>query len=237
MLLFELAQVNDSNWLLIGGQMMYVLAVEHGTQLPRPTSDVDVVVDVRARPGGTQWLASWLIDRGFEQDTPSADGISHRFIRPANPGPGMVVVDVLGPDGLGPRTRLTTVPPGYTVQTPGATQGFRRSEQIDVGVRAANGQRRTGRVRRPNLLGALILKSEATALAVRVNPDRDWQDCALLLSMAPDPYALTTDLTRKDRQRLARLAGLRDRAHPGWMTLNDENYRRGMATLDILLGR
>jgi hypothetical protein len=214
LLLFELAEANDSDWLLIGGQMMFVLAVEHGTQLPRPTTDLDLVVDVRALPGGTRWLASWLTERGFEQDPPSADGVSHRFTRLADPGPGQVVVDILGPEGLGSRASLTTVPPGYTVQTPGATQGFQRSELVDVELRVADGQLLIGRVRRPNLLGALVLKSEATTLPVRTNPGRDWQDCALLLSMAPDPHALKAELTRKDRQRLKRLEALRDRTTP-----------------------
>jgi hypothetical protein len=108
--LLELAEDNDTDWLLIGGQMMYLLAIEHGTQLPRPTADMDVVVNVGARPGGTRWLAGWLLDRGFGQDTPSADGISHRFSRSVGVGHGTVIFDVLAPEGLGETTDLTTVP-------------------------------------------------------------------------------------------------------------------------------
>lgn len=235
-LLFELAEVNDTDWLLVGGQIMYLLALEHGAELPRPTADVDVVVDVRALPGGTEWLASWLVDRGFEQDMPSSDGISHRFRRRADPGPGMVIVDVLGPEGLGPRTKLLTVPPGRTVAVPGTVQGFARSALIDVNVQRADGTQISGQVRRPNPLGALVLKTEATTLAVRENPERDWQDCALLLSIIPDPIGLAEDLERKDRKRLRRLDALRERNHVGWATLTSDDHRRGVATLDFLVG-
>lgn len=64
-ILFELADESDSDWVLVGGQMMYLLAKEHGTQLPRPTDDMDVVVDIRTRPGGTGWLATWLLNRDW----------------------------------------------------------------------------------------------------------------------------------------------------------------------------
>jgi hypothetical protein len=74
-LLFELAEDNGEDWLLVGGQMMFLLAAEHHARLPRATVDVDVVVNVRALPGGTQWLSAWLTKRDFEQETPSADGI------------------------------------------------------------------------------------------------------------------------------------------------------------------
>jgi hypothetical protein len=80
--LFDLAEANTSDWLLIGGQMMFLLAVEHGASLPRATDDVDVVVNVRTMVRRTKWLSDWLSDwllaRGFEQDGVSADGIGHR---------------------------------------------------------------------------------------------------------------------------------------------------------------
>lgn len=64
--LFRLAEVNHENWCLLGGQMMYLLAIEAGRSLPRPTSDMDVVVDLRAHKGSTEWLAKWLVSHGFE---------------------------------------------------------------------------------------------------------------------------------------------------------------------------
>jgi hypothetical protein len=55
-LLFDLAQIDVRSWMLIGGQLVYLLAAENGTELPRPTDDIDVVIDVRVRPGGTEWF-------------------------------------------------------------------------------------------------------------------------------------------------------------------------------------
>jgi hypothetical protein len=236
-LLFEMAQDNREDWLLVGGQMMFLLAVEYGARLPRATDDVDVVVDVRALPQGTEWLASWLIERGFEQEAPSADGISHRFSRPADPGPGAVAFDVLAPEGLGQRTRILTVPPGRTVQVPGASQAFGRSELVDVAVSGLLDRgRQTGRVRRPNLLGALVTKAAATSeIAVRHNPERDWQDAALLLSLVTDPLTMAAQITAKDRQRLNRLSPLLELRHPGWAVLTADDFRRGAATLSFLI--
>jgi hypothetical protein len=207
--LFDLAEANTGDWLLIGGQMMFLLAVEHGASLPRATDDVDVVVNVRTMVRGTEWLSDWLLARGFEQDGVSADGIGHRFSRLAEPGPGRVVFDVLAPEGLADRTQVFTKRPARTVQVPGTVQAFERSNVVDVAV--------TGMLRRGR------------------HPARDWQDAALLLSLMPDPMATAAECGRKDRQRLGRLAPLRDRGHVGWSTLSDEDYRRGTAALAFLV--
>lgn len=236
LLLLELDTANRDAWVLIGGQMVFVLAIENGTQLPRATADMDVVVDVRLFQGGTEWLAYWLVDHGFTQDKPSTDGISHRFSRQVIPEAGTVIFDILAPDGLSEATDVTTVPPGRTVQTPGGTQGLNRARRVELAVNTADGRRVTGNVSVPDLLGALVLKAAATAeLTVRENPIRDWADCALLLAMLPDPFATAAALTRGDRRRIGRLTDLRDRAHPGWDGLSDNDYRAGTTALNILL--
>jgi len=58
-LLFNLAEEDPEHCCLLGGQMMYLLAAEAGRSLPRPTADMDVVVDLRARKRSTEWLAGW----------------------------------------------------------------------------------------------------------------------------------------------------------------------------------
>ena len=233
--LFDLAEETETDWVLVGGQMIFLLAAEHGTQLPRATDDMDVVVDVRTRPGGTAWLSAWLMERDFEQGGISADGISHRFTRVIEPGPGRLIFDVLAPDGLGPATDLTTKAPGRTIETPGGTQALGRGEVVDIQVHCSNGDVVAGYVCRPDLLGALVMKAAATSeIAVRSNPDRDWQDCALLLAMVEDPIAMAEALRPRDRQRLRRLGPLRERTHHGWVALTDEDHRRGSAALDFL---
>lgn len=237
-LLFELSKADPNSWMLIGGQMMQVLAAEWGmSERVRPTDDVDVVVDVRQRPGGTEWLSRWLTDREFVFQGVNADGVGHRFERLASGGPGRTIVDVLAPDGLGARTKTYTVRPARTVQAPGTVQAFARSDVVDVRVSGieARGER-SGVVRRPNLLGALIAKAAATTIPVRDNPDRDWQDVALLLAAIPDPMFTAEQCGRKDRQRLGRVERLRDREHVGWANLDEESYRRGSASLAFLIG-
>jgi hypothetical protein len=234
--LFELAETDADSWLLIGGQMMYLLAAENGAALPRPTDDVDVVVDVRTRPNGTEWLADWLVQRGFALEGISADGIGHRFVRPADPGPGRVAFDVLAPEGLGDRTGVFTRRPARTVQAPGTQQAFARAELGKVTVTGAlGGPERTGIVRRPNMLGALVLKAAATTIPVRENPMRDWQDAALLLTLLPDPLTASSECDRKDRKRLRVLTPLHDPGHRGWALVDGGSYRTGITALDFLL--
>lgn len=140
--LFDLNEVDSTSCLLVGGQMMQLLSVEHAAPVVRPTDDVDVVVDVRTRPQGTRWLAGWLQERGFTLEGSNPDQIGHRFVRPATGGPGKVIVDVLGPEGVGPRASLVTVPPNRTVQVPGSVQALRRSRVVSVRISGLVGRPR-----------------------------------------------------------------------------------------------
>lgn len=238
-ILFELADVDIESWTLIGGQMMHVLAAEHEvSETVRPTDDVDIVMDVRVKPGGTEWLAKWLQARHFVLEGVNTNGVGHRFVRDAAGGPGRTIVDVLAPEGLGERTNTYTVRPARTVQAPGTSQAFRRSEVVQVTVSGTTGRgERSGVVRRPDLLGALIAKASATAIPIRDNRERDWQDAALLLATIPDPISTAEACDGKDRQRLRRLTPLESRDHPGWANLDDEALRRGSATLAFLLDK
>jgi hypothetical protein len=237
--LLDLAEHDSESWLLVGGQMMFLLAAEHSVTLPRPTADMDVVVDVRARPRGTEWLAAWLIEQGFVLDGTSPDGIGHRFVREADRGRGTVQFDVLGPEGVGSRANLLTLPPARTVQAPGSAQAFHRSSVVPVTVSGTSGRRpRSGQVRRPDVLGALVAKAAATQIAARQHPERDWQDAALLLSLLVDPLAAAETCTKKDRQRLRLLEPLSDPGHRGWAVFEDDSaHRRGTTTLAFLLDR
>ena len=233
--LFELTAVEPNACVLIGGQMMHLLVVEHGAEPVRTTVDVDVVVNVRTRPGGTRWLSTWLTDRDFTFAGASPEGVGHRFTRPADPGPGTVIFDVLGPEGVGARTSLTTTPPARTIEVPGATQAMRRS-LVDVSVSGVgHGEVRDGQVRRPSLLGALVAKAAATTIVVRTNPERDWQDAAALTTLIADPRAMAIECDRKDRQRLERLEPLIDVAHSGWDGIDRSARRRGAAALSFLI--
>lgn len=235
-LLLDLPEAGFTDWVLIGGQMMHLLTVEHGGALPRPTDDMDVVVNVRSSPGGIGLIADWLVARGLEFEQPSSDGVGTRFSGPAAPGPGRVIFDVLAPEGLGERTDVRTRPPARTVAAPGATQAFERSSWVEVTVFSGVGRAtRTGRIRRPTLLGALVLKAAATQILVRHNPERDWEDAAMALSLLPDPFADAQQLTKGDRRRLSLLRPLAG-DHDAWLPLGRRGRQQGQDALAILLG-
>ncbi len=145
-----------------------LLAVENGATMPRTTTDMDVVINVVESPGAIRAFASQLLQRGLEFGDVSPAGTGGRFTKPADPGPGSIMIDVLVPEGLGERTDITNVPAAKTVQVPGSRQGLERSHQVAVRVPDFEGV-----VRRPSLLGALVAKAAATAVPVRFNPERD----------------------------------------------------------------
>ena len=216
--------------------MMFVLAVEHRAERVRPTEDIDVVVNLRVRPDGIEWLSRWLEERDFVLEGVSTDQIGHRFTRPTSSGRGKVIFDVLAPSGVGERARLTTVPPARTVQAPGSLQAFDRSRLVEVVISDfSDHNERTGTVRCPDLLGALVAKAAATTIPVRENPARDWQDAALLLSVLADPLGTAARLNKRDRQHLGRLRPLLGTSHRGWENLSGEARQRGAAALSFLI--
>ena len=117
--LLELASALGDNWLVVGGQMVFLHEVERRAANVRPTDDVDVVVDLRAEPAGLVRIHGALVAAGFAQDRPNPDGAAHRYRR------GGAVFDVLAPDNVGVRAQLD-LGAGRTVEAPGTTQAFHR---------------------------------------------------------------------------------------------------------------
>jgi len=176
LMLLDLFQDRSNDRTLIGGQIMYLLALENGATMARTTTDMDVGINVVESLGVIRALASQLLQRGFEFGDVSPTGTGGRFRKSADPGPGRIMFDVLAPEGLEERTDITTVPPARTIQVPGSRQALDRSQLVNVGVRESEGV-----VRRPSLVEALVAKAAATTIAVRSNPERDWVDAALPL--------------------------------------------------------
>ena len=175
-MLLDLFQDRSNDRTLIGGQIMYLLALENGATMARTTTDMDVGINVVESLGVIRALASQLLQRGFEFGDVSPTGTGGRFRKSADPGPGRIMFDVLAPEGLEERTDITTVPPARTIQVPGSRQALDRSQLVNVRVRESEGV-----VRRPSLVGAFVAKAAATTIAVRSNPERDWVDAALPL--------------------------------------------------------
>lgn len=107
--LLELSDLRPQEWTLIGGQMVLVHATEAGVHPPRLSADLDVLVNARVVTGGVREFVRAIERRGFVLAGASPQGVAHRYQR------DQVSIDVLAPEGLGPRADLTTTPPGHTV--------------------------------------------------------------------------------------------------------------------------
>jgi hypothetical protein len=125
--LLDLREAEDG-WTLIGGQMVFVLGLEHDAVPPRISADIDVVVDIRTQPPRMPDLVSWLEQHGFELGDPDPDGYAHRYTRDT------VILDLLTADGAGPRARRGTSTSTVTTAVSGGTYALERSRDLDVSV-------------------------------------------------------------------------------------------------------
>jgi hypothetical protein len=225
--LIELGERLDVPWTLVGGQMVLLHAIEHGTVPPQLSQDGDIVADIRAAPHGLRQVVALLDQLSFGLDGISTDGTAHRYVRPGRNRGRPVVIDVLAPDGLGARADLTTTHPGRTLQVPGGTQALSRTERVLVQVPG-----RVGTVPRPNLLGAIVAKAGACGLPG--DPARHLRDLGLLCALIDDPFNLTDDLTATDRKRLKLAGDLNDTGHPVWMLVPGPLRNDGRAAWAIL---
>lgn len=196
--LVELAPAFGDNWLLVGGQMVFLHEVERQATEVRPTDDVDVVVDLRAEPAGLARIHAALIAAGFDQDSPGPEGTAHRYRR------GGATLDVLAPDNVGSRAQLR-LGVGRTIEAPGTSQAFHRSSIVTVVVEGAEAQ-----IRRPDLVGALLGKAAAVVKISSQSPAgrakhlRDFDSLAKLLGV-PDRQA--ADLAKSERRMLGQVGG------------------------------
>jgi predicted nucleotidyltransferase len=207
-------------WVLIGGQMVAIIEIEHGGAVGRATADVDVVVDVRAFSTVTRQAADRLVAAGFEPKV-GAEGLVYRFIR------GDDIVDLLAPDNLGTRRDLTTVPPDMTLETIGGTQALRRSRtvRVDAGEGPFS-------LPLPSLVGALVIKARAAANA-RTTREKHERDLARLLALVVEPRTVRAELSAKERGYLRAHFALTNVAHRAWR--NIASAEDGTLALSIII--
>lgn len=191
--LMDLHERLPDHWTLVGGQMVHLHCAEHGVSPERPTEDADTVLDVRAARDILAQFTGALADLRFKPDT-SGDGLQHRWERMADGAQ----IDVLLPDGVGQRAAARHGVGGApTLETPGGSQALARSESVTV---TAEG--RTGQVRRPSLVGALVMKAAAHTAAGDAGKARHRRDFVTLSGLAGARDFRDADLRPKDRQRL-----------------------------------
>jgi hypothetical protein len=172
----------ECRWSLIGGLMVQLHGFEHGSRV-RPTADIDLLADARRRPEMTARVAALVVARGGRMAMPpmSNEKLGFRFELDSE------TIEVLGPDGLGRDPH--TIGRYVTFQVPGGTQALLRTETVPVSL---DGHPPV-EVRRPSLLGAILIK--ARVLASRRGPKKnaDLIDVVRLLSFVDDPRGMAVD--------------------------------------------
>jgi len=184
----------EERWSLIGGLMVQLQAFERGGG-SRPTADIDILGDSRRRPPVTARIAEILVERGGEMTMPpiSDENLGYRFEVEGE------VVEVVGSEGV--RRDPQTLGKYTTFQVPGGSQALSRTEVVRVSL---DGNPPI-ELRRPSLLGAILIKARAVA-ARRDRLDSDRQDLIRLLSFVHDPRALAEE----ERLRTTEKRWLRD---------------------------
>lgn len=216
-------------WVLVGGLMVQLHALEHGLANMRPTRDADLLVDVITVPRAIGVMCDLLVGMGLSFEGADPDGIGHRFSR--GDGDDRISVDVLAPDHLGPRTATTTISPARTVQIPAGRRILKDAEIVAVRY---DGQQAV--LRRPSLVSAIIGKARAWDVDSSPARERHLEDAAVLLVLVSDPVAVAESLDRKQRATMRALASLLPATHPTWRRLANK-APDGIAALELLSDR
>lgn len=192
--LMDFEQSGPPPWVLIGGQMTALHLTEHAAAVHRPTDDGDVVVGVWTRREALRSAAVYLTDNDFKE-VATGDGYGYRFVR------GKTAIDVMIPEGLSRQKRYPTTTTGRPgLSTEGGNQALTRAERLPVNL---NG--RMGHIRRPTLLGALVVKAHARVVDAR-NPERHAQDLIALAELALGDPRSVLSAARPDDRRAVRAA-------------------------------
>lgn len=189
----------DEHWALIGGLMVQLHGFEHGST-PRPTADIDVLGDSRARPPATERIAQTLVERGGKLAMPPVgdEDLGYKFEVDGE------IVELLGTEGV--RNDPRTIGKHTTFQVAGGSQALNRAETVQVSLDGAAAVE----LRRPSLLGAILIKARVTAVQRRQKFQSDRQDLIRLLSFVDDPRALAEKeaLKKSEKKWLRDIDGL-----------------------------
>jgi hypothetical protein len=173
---------SDRSWVIVGGLMVQLFAFEFEAEA-RPTGDIDFLGDARREPRMTRRAAEIVMERGGEMAMPPRTDpeLAYRFEI------GGQVVEILGPEG-----GMTTF------EAAGGRQALQRAEAVMV---ALSGRTPTP-MRRPRLLGAILIKARVLAKKRPEKFESDRLDLIRLLSYVEEK------MTKKERAWLGRVEDL-----------------------------
>jgi len=202
-------------WVLVGGQMTMLHCLEHGIPQYRATDDGDIVCDVWTRRTGLREVTGLLGSWRFEP-TPTSDRNDYRYTR------GSMTFDVMLPEYLERQDRQPVRAHGRRgLSIEGGNQAVRRAERVPVSLGGV-----TGFVRRPSLLGALVIKAAAIVADTR-DPQRHQEDFALLglAALTSGLRALREQLGGHDQPRLRAALIATPPEHRAWRRIPDPSDR------------
>lgn len=178
----------EREWTLVGGLMVQLHGFERDDD-PRPTADIDVLGAAKRPPRMTETMAALLVELGAEvADPPRSDPrLGYRFEFEGE------IVELLGPDGL--RTDPQTTGGLRTSQASGGTQALRRTEVVLVSLDGPD----PVAVRRPDLLGAILIKARVVAKHREEKFASDREDLIRLLGYVEDPRRTADEMAKTEK--------------------------------------
>jgi hypothetical protein len=191
----------ERSWALVGGLMVQLFSFEYQADA-RPTGDIDFLGDARRDPRMTRRAAEIVIELGGEMAMPprTDPSLGYKFEIDGE------TVEILGPEGL--KNPPPTVDGLVTFEAAGGRQALGRAEVVMVTLPG----REPTPMRRPRLLGAILIKARVLAKKRPEKFESDRLDLVRLLSCVEDPRAVATEekITKKERSWLARIDELLD---------------------------
>lgn len=210
-LLIEVAEATPPrSWVLMGGMMTHLHALRGRVASVRPTTDVDVLLNLEAIAADVGAVAGPLQRLGMRPVEPR--GPFHRFAR------GEDIVDVMVTNLAGP-ARWMSRP---IMRAPGATLAL---QDPDIYIVETDGH--DVQIAVPRTPAALVLKAAAFKNDQR-DRGRHLEDLVVLLaSDTNDPLNYSSIPTTQRRHLRPAVNHLTDLGHPAWLVLDE--YDRELA--------
>lgn len=181
-------------WTVVGGQMSHLHAWERDVQAPRPTSDIDTGLNVRAYPRIAVIATQQLADCGFVPVNDSPDGPQVQWRR------GVLRIDVLVPADVARKKesrRKRDAANRVLLESHGIQQALDRSESVTLVLADGTG----GVISRPRLVGSIVAKAAALSHAGDTT-DRHLDDLAFMLPLLTAADVEREHFTARDRVHL-----------------------------------
>jgi len=189
-------------WMLVGGQMTTLLCIENKWKRNRSTDDGDIVVDVFTDKNSFKEITSALARMGFAEDANAGTlssgekGGAFRYFK------GKVQIDIILPEDVyEPRIKFQpkSIKNRTGISLPGANRALRRAQRVPVTL--SNGK--SGFIRRPDIVGAIVMKATAAKTDTKSDKDRHDDDLYDLLQIASsDILSVYDELEPKDQERI-----------------------------------